>query len=318
MKNSSHGMLATVWAFPVLILSLFIFPYVTAGDQAFYRLFYEGASELSFSLGFVFYKMSLGTSEPGYFLLSYLLSSVMPKDVLFSVLNFALFQQLFLWMLRHDVSRALFPVLYCNFYLLVLAFSAERLKLALFFFMIGCSTAGLLRLLCLAVSVSTHVQVLILIALTQVEKLKAVGSELFQGRIGYGFVSLVFLITLMSAILFVLRSHIESKLGAYYGVWGGPGATLKPLVFTLLSVHYSKGSKLEALLVSLPLVLCAYLVGDERIVIFSYFVFMFYALQANRGINVGVVLTSLYFSYKGLLFLSYIISFGDGFSSGVT
>ncbi|KMM81060.1 hypothetical protein [Pseudomonas deceptionensis] len=314
MNDSPHGVLAFAWALPILFISLFIFPYFTAGDQEFYRSFYNGVSELSFAEGFAFYKDSLGTSEPGYFLLSFLLSPFVPKDILFSVLNFVLFQQLFLWLLRNDVSRVLFPMLYLNFYLLVLAFSAERLKLSLLFFLIGFCASSLLRYLFLAASVISHVQVLILIASTQVRRLNAVLGALFQGRVGYGFLSLAFLTMLMLAILFVLRDHIASKLGAYYGVWGGPEAVLKPLLFTLLSVFYAQERKFEALLASLPLALCAYLIGEERIVIFSYFIFMFYALQVNRGLNVGVAITSLYFSYKGILFLSNVMFLGDGFA----
>lgn len=315
MKYFSHETLAAAWALPVLIFSLFMFPFFTSGDQEFYRKFYSGVSDMSFVEGFVFYKKTLGTSEAGYFLLTYLFSAVLQKDVLFSLLNFVLFQQVFSWLLRHDVSRVLFPMVYFNFYLIVLAFSAERLKLSLLFFLIAYSASGLWRILFLAVSVMSHVQVLIMLLSAQVRRFNTVLSEFSQGRIGYGFVSLMFLIMLMLGMLFVLREHILSKFLVYYDLWGGGGAILKPLFFTLLTVCYASDKKLEALLASLPLVLCAYLIGEERIVIFSYFIFVFYALQVNRGINVGIVITGLYFFYKGLLFVSNVVYFGDGFAS---
>ncbi len=115
MKYFSHETLAAAWALPVLIFSLFMFPFFTSGDQEFYRKFYSGVSDMSFVEGFVFYKKTLGTSEAGYFLLTYLFSAVLQKDVLFSLLNFVLFQQVFSWLLRHDVSRVLFPMVYFNF-----------------------------------------------------------------------------------------------------------------------------------------------------------------------------------------------------------
>ena len=317
MNNTPYGIIAVAWAFPIFIISLIVFPHYTAGDQEFYRSFYNGVADLNLTEGFAFYKDSLGTSEPGYFLLSFLFAPILPKDFLFSILNFALFQQIFLWLLKQDVSRYLFPTLYVNFYLLVLAFSAERLKVSLLVFLIAFCFSGLFRILFLALSVVTHVQVLVLFAATQVRSINNVLYKLFHGRLGFGFLSLASITMLMMAILFLLKDHIESKLGAYYGFWGGPIAVVKPLLFTLLTVYYAKERRFEALLVSLPFVVCSYFIGEERIVIFSYFVFMFYALPVNRGLNVGVAMTSLYFSCKGILFLYNLALFGDGFSGSV-
>ena len=313
MNNFPRALVAAIWALPVFFISLVIFPYFFSGDQEFYRNFYEGVSELPFTEAFSFYKSSLGTSEPGYFLLVYVFSSLMSKDLLFSILNFLLFQQIYSWFLKHNVSRILFPLIYLNFYLLVLAFSAERLKLALLLFLIGYCARGGTRFLFLTASIFAHVQVLILLFCTQVRRIIDVLKALAQGRAGSGFFYLGFLTIGMIIVLFIMREHIESKFGAYYGVWGGPQSMVKPLVFTLLAVIYAQGSKVEAAAASLPLVICAYFIGDERIVIFSYFVFMFYGLQANRGLNVGVILTNLYFSYKGVYFLINIILFGNGF-----
>jgi len=237
----------------------------------------------------------------------------MSKDLLFSILNFLLFQQIYSWFLKHNVSRILFPLIYLNFYLLVLAFSAERLKLALLLILIGYCARGGTRFLFLTASIFAHVQVLILLFCTQVRRIIDVLKALAQGRAGSGFFYLGFLTIGIIIVLFIMREHIESKFGAYYGMWGGPQSMVKPLVFTLLAVIYAQGSKVEAAAASLPLVICAYFIGDERIVIFSYFVFMFYGLQANRGLNVGVILTNLYFSYKGVYFLINIILFGNGF-----
>ena len=314
MDNFSRGVQAAVWAFPALVMSLIVFPYVVTGDQEFYRSFYEGVAELPFAQGFDFYKSSLGTSEPGYFLLAYLFSGLISKDLLFSILNFILFHQLFLWMLRNDVSRFLYPLCYLNFYILVLAFSAERLKLSLLLFLIGCCASSVWRVLFFIASIFSHVQVLILIVLTQIRKLYEVLSDLVLGRVGYGFLSLSILSLFMIIVLFLLKGHIVSKLHAYIGVWGGEEAMLKPLVFTVLSMLYAQNNRLEAFAASLPLVVCAYFVGGERIVIFSFFVFMFYALQFKRGLNWGVAITSLYFSYQGLFFVVNIFSHGDGFA----
>ena len=53
--------------------------------------------------------------------------------------------------------------------------------------------------------------------------------------------------------------------------------------------------------------------GGERVNMFGYFVFMYFALQVNRGVNLGVILTTLYFSYQTYFFVENIILYGDGF-----
>ncbi|RON06735.1 hypothetical protein BK659_20855 [Pseudomonas brassicacearum] len=314
MKVSSVKLQAFLWAIPVFIGSLLVFPYCVLGDQEFYRNFYAGVVGLPIAEAFQFYKDSLGTSEPGYFFFSYTFAPLVHKDLLFSAVNFLFFYHVFLWMLRNDVSRILFPAFYLNFYLLVLAFSAERLKLSLLFFLVGYALTGLFRYCFYAVSILAHVQTLMLLVATQTRRVLFILHRLSLGRVGYGFLSLFFLMVGMALVLVVLREHIASKIGFYTEAWGGWGSILKPLVFMLLSVYYARARWIEALLASLPMVLAAYFVGAERIVIFSYFVFMFYGLQSKRGLNIAVVLTSLYFSYKGVDFLIKAISFGDGFA----
>ncbi|TMO53626.1 hypothetical protein CWC18_21100, partial [Pseudoalteromonas aurantia] len=57
----------------------------------------------------------------------------------------------------------------------------------------------------------------------------------------------------------------------------------------------------------------AYFLGDGRLNIFGYFIFMYYALQVNRGMNIGVLLTSAYYSYKTYGFYVMLLEHGDQF-----
>lgn len=113
-----------------------------------------------------------------------------------------------------------------------------------------------------------------------------------------------------------MRDHVLSKLAAYSGVWGGADSLIKPLIFMALAVYYSRQKWGEALLASLPLVVASYFVGSERVTIFSYFVFMYYAAPYRNGLNLGVIATSVFFAYGGIGFLSRMIMFGDGFAGG--
>ncbi|WP_338525660.1 hypothetical protein NUH87_08935 [Pseudomonas batumici] len=315
MKVSSIKLQAFLWALPFFFGSLLVFPYALLGDQEFYRHFYAGVAGLPVSEAFQFYRDSLGTSEPGYFLFSYVVAPFFDKDLIFSIVNFFFGYHIFLWMLRNNVSRILFPAVYLNFYVLVLAFSAERLKLSLLFFLMGSAQAGFFRYFFYAFSVLTHVQTLMLLVAAQVRKILFIMNRLLLGRIEKGFLSLSFLMVGIVLVLIVLREHIESKISFYAGAWGGVDSILKPVIFTVLSICYARSRRVEALLASLPMVLAAYFIGAERVVIFSYFVFMYYGLQSRRGMNVSVVLTLLYFIYKGVEFLTAVVLYGDGFAS---
>jgi len=314
MKISVGKLVAFCWALSLACVGLMLLPYAVAGDQQFYRGFYESVPGLSLDQGYAFYKNQLGTSEPGYFLLMYLLSPWLPKDVVIGFLNFVLYYHVFLWLRRQRVSMLLYPLLACNFYLMVLSFSAERVKLALVFFLVGYSLRGVLRYLALGLSLVTQVQMLLLLLGARVEGVLAVCRQLARGRVGSGFVSM--LLTLLGGLvlLLLLREHIASKFSHYAGVWGGATALIKPLIFTAMTLFYARGRVLEAFLVSLPMVVAAYFIGSERVVIFSYFVFMFYAAPYRRGLNLGVVAASGFFAYGGIGFLRRMVEFGDGFA----
>jgi hypothetical protein len=314
MKISQEKYQALLWGLPFFVGSLLVFPSAQLGDQEFYRNFYAGVVGLSLGEAFQFYRGVLGTSEPGYFLVTFVFASWFNKDVLFSIVNYVFVFNVFLWLIRNDVSRLLFPMFYLNFYILVLAFSAERLKLSLLFFLMGANSLGLFRYALYGFSTLAHVQTLMLVVIAQSRKFLHITNRLLAGKIAPGFMSLFLLMVGILPVLVLLREHIESKLTFYAAMWGGVDAILKPLIFTALSMFYARSRRVEAILASLPMVIASYYIGAERVVIFSYFIFMYYALQSKRGVNVAVLLTLLYFGYKGVDFLINIFLYADGFA----
>jgi hypothetical protein len=314
MKISVDKLWAFCGALPVFILSILVMPYATVGDQQFYRVFYEGINGLSLLQAFDYYQNMLGTSEPGYFLFVYSVADFLNKDWVFSFINFLVFYYLLVWMRAHNVSRLATLLLYGNFYIFVLFFSAERLKFAIFVFLFGYSLRGLARYLFYGLSLITHVQFILLLVGTQVRRALAEIRGLARGEVGLSLLSFLFVLVSMSLLLFFLRDHIASKLSHYYGAWGGASAILKPLVFTCMAIFYAPGRRFEAFLVSLPMLLASFFIGSERVVIFSYFAFMYYGLRYRNGFNLGVMAAGVFFFYKGILFVSKIIEFGDGFA----
>jgi hypothetical protein len=99
----------------------------------------------------------------------------------------------------------------------------------------------------------------------------------------------------------------------YMALSGGVTDLVKPLIFTAFTLYYARHRRFEAVCMQAPIILAAFIVGGERIVLFSYFVFMLYGLQFRRGSNFGVYLFSTYFFVKGIIFINNIIIYGNGF-----
>lgn len=315
MKVSRDKLMAFIWALPLTCLSLILLPYAVVGDQFYYRAFYEQAGYLSLREAFTFYNYRLSTSEPGYFIFVYATAAWLQKDVAFSMVNGILYYNMFLWLARQRVSLLLYPLLVCNFYLVVLSFSAERLKYALVVFFIGCSLSGFFKYLTYGFSLVSHVQLVLLLACTQVTRLLDVLKSLRYGRVGAASFSLLLLCFGALGLLLFLREHIQQKFEFYYGTWGGVHALIKPLMFMGMAIFYSRGRGVEAFFVSLPMLLASFFIGSERVVIFSYLVFMYYSVTYRNGLNIGVLASTTYFAWQGVNFVFNMIMFGDGFAS---
>lgn len=80
----------------------------------------------------------------------------------------------------------------------------------------------------------------------------------------------------------------------------------------MLSIVYAK-DKYTTVYAFIPLFLAVYFVGGGRVNFIGYFAFLFFALHYKKGFNLGVIVTSLYFSVQGFDFLRKIIIYGNGF-----
>ena len=300
-----------------ITITLLILPFYVDGDQRHYREFYENISNLGLLEAFDYYTNTLGTKEPGYFILIYLCEPFVSKDVLMSVLNGVLSFLLARFFVRQKTSLIVIFLLLCNYYLFVLFFAAERLKLALLLYFLAYeSTKG--RGGFIFVAVMSHVQTLLLIFIRIFEKSTSDIFSVLRGK-SKDFRSTIFVLIGIFLMLYLLRDHILDKQAAYSAMRGGQNSfsgglfsTVKPLIFTVFSYICSR-AKYQALLLQTPLVVAAFFLGDERVAIFSYFVFMYYGLQLRRGLNFFVISTAMYFAYNGLLFATTIIRFGNGY-----
>lgn len=306
-----HLGLATTLGLIFWGLSLLLLPFYDGGDQIVYGNFYYNCLGYDLWDSFECYRNSLGTSEPGYFLVAHALSSIFGKNEFSAALNgvftFLVFHRFF----KMRVASYFIMTIPLNFYFLVLFFAAERLKLAFIFAFIGFYFVGWRRFIFFILAALSHIQIsLMLMVLYLISMLRKNDYGFsYMGAIKYllAVIPLVF-------IVYLMRDHVAMKFESYNQL-GGLFAAIKVSFFILLSQAYSK-NKLEPLIAGLPIVLAAYFVGSDRLVIFSYIFFLGYAFSYKRGYNVLILASALYFSWKGFDFLDKVMAYGDGFYGG--
>jgi len=294
----------------VFFVTLLVAPYYLNGDQAHYNLVYKELAELSLRQGYLFYNVSLSSFEYIHFILSWVASRFIDKDVFIAISNSFLAYSILINFEKKRVFILLSVfIVISNFYIFVLYFAAERLKFAMIFFMLSFYYIERTKLfVCLGfISVNSHAQFFILYASVFAIFLKSKFTRLYET----GFLSkyVLYISLFLICTLSLLYEQITTKFLAYDS---GIASYWKILVFFTLSLWYAT-KRQNVVLVFLPLFLAVFLFGGERVNLFGYFVFMYYALQVNGGLNVGVIITSMYFSYKTYEFLQNIISFGNGF-----
>jgi len=303
---------AFIFAFAFFIISLVISPYYVAGDQELYREFYENVDFSSFGEAYEFYFNTLGARDPGYFIFVFLFSSWVEKNILFSLMNAMLYYPLFLWFFQKKVNIFVIFILFFNFYLLVLSFAAERLKLAFLVFLWGYYFVGYRRNLVLLFSIGMHVQMVLFLVSIYSEKIANVIVSTLRGKLKIN-AYLIFALCVVCIILFFFMDNLVAKFFLYYQ--HGEGAVIKPVFFMIMSILYARKHRKEAFFASLPIVVVSFFIGSQRTTMLSYFIFLYYAIQLRNGLNFGVVISSLFFAFKGILFLDNIFEFGNGFFS---
>jgi len=294
--------------------SFVVSPFYTGGDQFFYRAVYEllGNSSANVFEDFETYREQTASSEPIYFIVAKMLSPFFAKDLVMSVFNGLLTYLIVEWLLRRRVCWPVVVVLLTNFYLFVIFFAAERLKFSMLL-LLAANLFASKRYLFGAFSVLAHVQGVFLIASAAAAKIPRSFGGVLRGRLSSLSKGKIAVACIATILLFFLADHIVQKYDSYSDGENGLAAIFRPAVFLLMTFFYARRRYAEAFFVHMPIIIGAFLIGPNRLVMFSYCIFLYYALSVRRGLNFGVLVTSLYFSVQGVVFLKNIIYFGNGF-----
>lgn len=306
----SHTLIHIFISTSIFLLSLLIAPLYVNGDQELYRIVYKNIADLSLFTAFINYKLTLGSGEVIHFIFIWIFSHLgIDKDVIMSLFNaflaYASLQLLQRW--KASIFIAVLLVL-TNFYFMILYFAAERLKFGILFLILSLLYFNRTKLF-VVIAIFSHFQVIIMyVAITFNSFVKQI-LKIFQKKTLSKSALIMILISILA--ISVIYQPLMGKFQSYYKGLDF-SELVKTLVFLFLALFYSQNKK-ETFFVFVPLLIAALIVGGERINIFAYFVFLYYALPIRNGFNIGVIGTGIYFAVKSIEFFNNIYEKGSGY-----
>lgn len=317
MKISKSVFYATIYSIIVFYSTLYVMPFYVDGDQAYYKDFYNNCFYGSYTLEqqFFCFKNTLGSSEPGYFLLSKLFNSMLiSKDLYIAIANTTLVFGLIILVFKYYKiawHRHIFIILaLSNYYFVVMLFAAERLKFGFILFVVALLFAKRKRLLFFTAALITHIQMAIMIAPLYLIKIFSKESNLLTKVF-----TLLGGLVLFGGIFYFLQGHIQSKYEAYGTLESGSFglmAALKTAVFIILAAISTR--KLIAIAAGMPLIILAYFLGSDRIGMLSFILYAGLVLYYKNKMDLMLLVVMLYFSYKSIGFVSNILVYGNGYN----
>lgn len=300
----------------VLLLSLLISPFYTEGDQTRYIRVYEALPDLDLTEGFSVYYSITGSQEFVHFILSWVASPFVEKDLFVALSNsilayvaMSLFQK---W--KASVTIALLLIL-TNFYFLVLYFAAERLKFGFIFLALSMIYIDHVKRFSafILLAFSSHAQVIIVyVSILFNAFIKQILKLFRTWKVAK---STLFIIPFLFIPPLLVGNQIIAKFQGYYDIQEFSLVEMARIsIFLLLALWYSK-KKNETFIIFIPIMIAVFLVGGFRINMFGYFAFLYYGMQFRGGWNFGVLATSGYFACSSIVFLANIFQHGLGFFS---
>ena len=316
-KSCIYLLLSLCIAIVYFFLSIYLLGYYTNGDQLAYTDFYDLSALHLFGIKDLYsvYHSNLTASDPIYFLIVYLFAPLVDKIYLIASFNAIFAFLIFYLFLKNRVAPYFIALFLTYFYFIVLLVAAERLKFGFLLLILAAFFTGYKRYLALFLSVLGHFQMLILYVAVYTKKIIDLLGSLIQGKVGRSaLLFAVFSLSFLGAFLGVFSGRIVQKLASYSTSIDYSGFC-KAAIFMFMSAFYAKKDKSQAICTGTILAVFALFLGGNRIVILSYAVFLCYGLRYRRGYNLGVLLSSLYFSTMSLRFIENIIEYGNGYYS---
>ncbi len=312
-KSKAFFVLAVAGIFTPLSygFSLYFLDLYTGGDQFFYHRFYDAVSGVG-PLDVMNIQLAYtGSVEPLYGLLSWLGASLMPKNEWISIFNALLFVSIIAYLKKSNVSLFLYPLVLTNYYLFVIAFSAERLKFAVLVILISVQVSKKWRYPVGALALLFHFQSIFFISGVAGKKMSDALTAIYNKRISISTVLGVGVTILALGIVWHYFSQTLLAKINHYQVNGFEGLfKFMILAFSAMLVSPQKSQTFYTFII---LAVATFVFGGTRMNMVSFMYAIHYSFSWKRGLNPITLGLLIYFSERGFVFLYNIATLGDGF-----
>lgn len=300
----------------VFVLTYVLSQYYVAGDQVGYHGAYHGVRGVDPDFGFKVYRYFISTMEFIHYIVVYIMTNLsIDKNIFFASLNGLLAMMVFQIFRAKNVNGfvATFFVL-TNFYMYVLYFSAERLKVAIIILLFGAYFVknAPAKFTWLSISAAAHVTTILLFA---GRLFRAIFDRIVSkdDPSWKKYVEIFIVVAVPAIAIYYFSDYILWKFYQYYSIADNSLIHGLPLFACItMSLYYSK-DRTSVIFDYVPLVAAFLLLGGSRVNMFAYIIFLRHGLPANRGMNVGVLATTAYFAFKSAVFVVEVINSGQGF-----
>lgn len=322
MKENKHEYTRKGWLLwlPFLLPLFFGYSYFLisgyiAGDQLFYRDFYEASANLNFNEAYLMARWKLGSSEPLSIFLLWMGSNLgIEKDIYITIYNVFLLFLVFCLCRKFHAGMVVFLFLVVNYYLIVLMTGAERLKFGYIFLLMAFLAEGKIRVLLIGCSMFAHFQMILLVpSVLMAVYHSALSRAVSSFRVKKNILYVTFASVLLAALL-MWRFHnaILSKLEAY--TMGGIEITsfFGFMVLTAIAL-ISTNNWRRMLYCLLPFLVYITIVGEDRVNMIAVTFVVGMLLFEKRLARPFPMILLAYFAFKSVGFVRNIVVYGDGF-----
>jgi hypothetical protein len=293
-------------------LSNHVLSIYTAGDQIYYTRFYNALSYAPIQSIPSLQLAHIGNSDPLFGIIMWVGARLFEKNAYVSFFNGILSVLLFLYLSRNKVPVWVYPLFFTNFYFIVIATSAERLKFSIIFVLLFLLIKSRSRYLAAAASIFIHLQnVILYVSVIFKDLAKYIYGALRSGRLDMKQAAVV--VGSVLVIGFLVYSSIDVivlKLSYYQSLLIEESLSLIMLLTITLIVVRDKG---DALLSMIPIIIASYILGGSRVNMIGVMVFIYFVVRDRRCSHPVFLLTMGYFSYKSIGYVESMYMYGDGF-----
>lgn len=276
------------------------------GDPAHYQKYYESLIGRDVIWALRSQRDYLGSSELIYPIVAWVGSNAfIERYVFMAVIDGAMYAFLFN-VLRVNQCHPIFIALcLTNFYVVVLATSAERLKFAYIFLFLALMTAGRIKLLWMALAPLAHFQSLITHGSIFVWHFFAHLSARVKVAIG------VSATIGAMALLYFFYGALLDKFAAYQGR-GGLVDILSGMALVGIALAIFQ-NRMRVFMTFAPLIALTFVLGSDRMNMVTFTSFLYICLIEKKTNHPAVLLVMVYFSIKAIEFIDNVLKYGNGF-----